>query len=184
MEQDTLYRTLKEIANGHVYVAICNMRDYASNHSIGMWRDELESLISDYELMMDYLGRGIIDPDREKIHMRISTRLERCVRNIMLYNKTLASPFYQEAKRKGGDIPLDAQALFLLVEAVDPLMISCTDGEAAEALGAAYRADLQADSATRVFGRPAVLFSKLDSLMDSDAGKQRAWKLLKSLPRR
>ena len=30
MEQDTLYRTLKEIANGHVYVAICNMRDYAS----------------------------------------------------------------------------------------------------------------------------------------------------------
>ncbi len=85
---------------------------------------------------------------------------------------------------EGGDIPLDAQALFLLVEAVDPLMIICTDGEAAEALGAAYRADLQADSATRVFGRPAVLFSKLDSLMDSDAGKQRAWKLLKSLPRR
>jgi tetratricopeptide (TPR) repeat protein len=111
MEQDTLYRTLKEIANGHVYVAICNMRDYASNHSIGMWRDELESLISDYELMMDYLGRGIIDPDREKIHMRISTRLERCVRNIMLYNKTLASPFYQEAKRKGGDIPLEIDQL-------------------------------------------------------------------------
>ncbi len=85
---------------------------------------------------------------------------------------------------EGGDIALDPQALFLLVEAVDPLMIVCTDAEATEALAAAYRTELRADSAARVFGRPSALFSKLDSLMESDAGKQKAWMLLKSLPRR
>ncbi len=100
MEQDILNNTLKEIADGHVYAAICNVRNYAMHNSIGKWRDELESLTSDYELMMDYLGRGIVDPDREKIHQRISARLERCVRNIMLHNKTQISPFYQEAARR------------------------------------------------------------------------------------
>lgn len=111
MNQDVLYSTLREIANGHLYVAICNMREYAMRNSIGRWRDELESLTNDYELMMDYLGRGIIDPDREKIHQRISTRLDRCVRNIILLNKSRISPFYQEAARKGGDMPIEIEEL-------------------------------------------------------------------------
>ena len=77
MEQDILNNTLKEIADGHVYAAICNMRNYAMHNSIGKWRDELESLTSDYELMMDYLGRGIVT--RPRYLLSIKRQQERVV---------------------------------------------------------------------------------------------------------
>ncbi|MBO4352455.1 MAG: hypothetical protein J5818_03050 [Eggerthellaceae bacterium] len=85
---------------------------------------------------------------------------------------------------EGGDIPLDPQALFLLVEGLDPLLVICIDETTVELLSQAYRTVFKPDSAERVFGRPAVMFRDLDALMESDAGKQKAWKLLKSLPRR
>ena len=85
---------------------------------------------------------------------------------------------------EGGDIPLDPQALFLLVEGLDPLLLICTDAEATELVCLAYRSKFEQDAAAHVLGRPAVMFHDLDALMESDAGKQKAWKLLKSLPRR
>ena len=85
---------------------------------------------------------------------------------------------------EGGDIPLDPQALFLLVEGLDPLLIVCTDETAIETMSQAYRTTFKRNSAERVFGRPAVMFEDLDGLMASEAGKQQAWRLLKSLPRR
>ena len=48
----------------------------------------------------------------------------------------------------------------------------------------AYRTPFEADTAVRAFGRPAIMFRDLEALMESEAGKQKAWKLLKSLPRR
>lgn len=79
---------------------------------------------------------------------------------------------------------LDPQALFLLIEGVDPLILICADERAAALVAQAYRTSLQYDAPARIFGRPAVAFRDLDGLMNSDAGKQKAWKLLKSLPRR
>ena len=85
---------------------------------------------------------------------------------------------------EGGDIPLDSQALFLLVEGLDPLLLICADAEAVSLACLAYRSQFEQDAPARVLGRPAVMFRNLDALMESDAGKQKAWKLLKSLPRR
>ena len=65
-----------------------------------------------------------------------------------------------DASAEGGDIPLDSQ-------------LACL----------AYRSQFEQDAPARVLGRPAVMFRNLDALMESDAGKQKAWKLLKSLPR-
>ena len=113
---EVLNRTLEEIANGHVYAAISMMKQYALSHSLGQWRDELEDISADYELMIDYLGRGIVDPDRERIHRRISTRLDRCVRNIILHNKIKSSPFYIEANRKGGGAKLELEELKAVLE--------------------------------------------------------------------
>lgn len=113
---DILNRSLEEIANGHVYVAISMMRQYAVNHSLGQWRDELENITEDYELMIEYLGRGVVDPDRERIHQRISVRLDRCVRNIILCNKIKSSPFYIEANRKAGDTKLETEELKAVLE--------------------------------------------------------------------
>lgn len=79
---------------------------------------------------------------------------------------------------------LDAQALFLLVEGLDPLCVVAADSSAVQALGKAYRVAYAPDSAIRVFGRPAVAFRDLGSLLATEAGKQTAWRLFKGIPKR
>lgn len=83
-----------------------------------------------------------------------------------------------------GGIAIDPQALYLLVEGLDPLCIVCADAAALDVLSRAYRTQYEPDSAARVFGRPAVMFRNLDASLASEAGKQRVWHLLKSLPKR
>ena len=79
---------------------------------------------------------------------------------------------------------LDPQALFLLVEGLDPLCVAATDATTVQALGQAYRTEFATDSGIRVFGRPSVAFRNLASLLDTDAGKQKAWRIFKSIPKR
>lgn len=76
---------------------------------------------------------------------------------------------------------IDKSALFLLVEGIDPLYVVCTDGAAAGRLGEAYRTEYPLDATIRVFGRPAVAFTDLESLIVDDGGKRRAWELFKTL---
>ena len=78
---------------------------------------------------------------------------------------------------------LDPQATFLLIEGIDPLYVIATDREASALLAKAYRTDYPLDSPIRVAGRPGVAFTDLASLMTTPESKQKAWKLLKSLPR-
>lgn len=82
---------------------------------------------------------------------------------------------------EGGDITLDPQALFLLVEGLDPLHVIATDAQAVAVLGHAYRTSFAVDAPIRVFGRQSAAFENLDTLLESQAGKQRAWRILKSL---
>ena len=116
MEQNILRRSLTEIANGHVFHAIGMMKEYADNYGVGQWRDELERISCDYELMLDYMRRGVIDPEREKVHSRISKRLERCIRNIMLSDKIKLSSFYIEAYSKAGGVTLETEQLRSVLE--------------------------------------------------------------------
>ena len=81
-------------------------------------------------------------------------------------------------------VPLDAQALFLLMEGLDPLCVICADTAAITRLGEACRTTFEPDAPIRAFGRPAVAFRDLTGMLATDAGKQRAWRLLKSLPKR
>ena len=85
---------------------------------------------------------------------------------------------------EGGDIPLDAQALFLLVEGLDPICLICADGVSAACLGEAYRTKCEPDSSNRLMGRTVVAFRNLPALLTTDTGKQRAWRLMKTLPKR
>ena len=79
---------------------------------------------------------------------------------------------------------LDAQALFILVEGLDPLFVVAADELSTRKLGEAYRTAFEPDSAIRVFGRPAAAFQDLPSLLATENGKQRAWFLFKSFPKR
>lgn len=102
---------LAEIEAGRVLHAVGMVKEYAESNGVGQWRDELESISDDYELMLGYMGRGIIDPEREEVHGRISRRLERCIRNIMLSDKIKSSPFYAEAYTKAGGVRLETELL-------------------------------------------------------------------------
>lgn len=82
---------------------------------------------------------------------------------------------------EGGDIPLDSQALFLLVEGLDPLRVVAADDRARDELASAYRMVLQPNTTARIFGRPAAIFSSLDTLLETDEGKHKAWSLFKTL---
>lgn len=76
---------------------------------------------------------------------------------------------------------IDAKALFLLVEGLDPQVAIITDGDAAERMGHAYKATYPLDSPMRLFGRNAVAFKDLESLIQAEPGKRRAWELFKHL---
>lgn len=94
MEQDKLNLSLSEIKAGRVLSAIGMAREYAQYNNTGHWRDEIEGISGDYELMLEYMERGMYDPERGKMYDRIRTRLELCVRNIMLDRKIKSSPFF------------------------------------------------------------------------------------------
>lgn len=78
---------------------------------------------------------------------------------------------------------LGEQELLALTEGIDPLLLIICDARCAEALTKAYRAQVEPGSAGRLLGRPYVAFSNFESLMETPEGKQRAWALLKRLPK-
>ena len=94
---------------------------------------------------------------------------------------TYATLLPRDAEAEGGDIRLDPQALFALLEALDPLFVIAADAAATGVLAQAYRTDFPSDAAVRAFGRPSVTFADLQTLLQTPEGKQRAWALLKSL---
>ena len=81
-------------------------------------------------------------------------------------------------------LALDPQALFLLVEGLDPICLVVCDTQAREALCATYRTTIEEDSPARIFGIQAAVFANLDALISTDDGKQKAWSILKLLPHR
>ncbi|CAK7027851.1 MAG: hypothetical protein PEGG_01158 [Paraeggerthella hongkongensis] len=80
--------------------------------------------------------------------------------------------------------PLDSQALFLLIEGVDPLCLVATDEAALKALCETYRCKAVPGKASRVFGRTCVAFRSFSRMLDDGQEKQVAWALLKKLPKR
>lgn len=85
---------------------------------------------------------------------------------------------------EGPDAALDATSLFMLLEGLDPACIVAADAASTTALSAAYRCPVPQQGACRVLGRDAVTFPSFDAMLDDPDSKQRAWALLKKLPRR
>lgn len=71
---------------------------------------------------------------------------------------------------------------FTLIEAVDPLCVIVADHAAAQRLSASYNTALALECRTLLLGRPTRCFENFEALLSTEAGKQKAWKLLKTLP--
>ena len=78
---------------------------------------------------------------------------------------------------------LDAHALFTLIEGRDPKCIIALDAAAARTLAEAFHVKHILNAHGRFSGRDVVAFSDFASLMNSPEEKQRAWHLLKKLPK-
>lgn len=89
-----------------------------------------------------------------------------------------------DPEMEGGDIELDPQSVFLLVEALDPILLAITDEKTARLVAQAYRTAYDLDAPARVFGRPTAVFRNLAELVSTDEGKQKAWRILKAFPKR
>ena len=110
-------------------------------------------------------------------------RSAECAREIGRRGCACCTYVVLRADGAAGDAALDGQALFLLLEGLDPLIVVAADAEAARALGAAYRQEVPLDGACRLFGRDAVAFKSFEHMLDDAQSKQAAWALLKKLPR-
>lgn len=80
-------------------------------------------------------------------------------------------------------IVLGAFDLRTLVEGIDPLCLIATDESAASLLGEAYRLTLPFHVEFSLMGRHTITFRDLESLLKTDQGKQKAWRLFKSCTR-
>lgn len=78
---------------------------------------------------------------------------------------------------------LEGQALFVLLEGLDPLCLIAVDGASAALLGQAYHCSVPTGGTCRLFGRTTVAFLEFESLLATPRDKQIAWALLKKLPK-
>lgn len=102
------------------------------------------------------------------------------------YGKTACAFATLHVRPEGGDDPfdtLDDQALFLMLEGLDPMCLVLADAAAASACARAYRCEVPLGKPCRVFGRTAVAFRNFPAMLDDGQDKQVAWALLKKLPK-
>lgn len=83
-----------------------------------------------------------------------------------------------------GEAPeLEEQSLRTAIEGLDPLLLVVTDSTAAQACEQAYKQPLPLDKRGRLLARETRAFTSFENLLEDTPGKQKAWALLKSLPR-
>ena len=87
-----------------------------------------------------------------------------------------------QADSQAPEMLLDPIAIFSLVEGLDPLVIVALDASAASLLSATYKQDILLERAGQLFGRPLVAFADFATHLENPDAKQRAWRLLKTLP--
>lgn len=82
---------------------------------------------------------------------------------------------------------LEGNALFALIEGLDPFHLIATDESSSNMLGEAYRKEVAVGGDTRLFGRTCIAFPDFEVMLETPEKKQVAWALLKKIekaPRR
>lgn len=94
---DNIIKSLNNKRLGH---CIHSTRSFVSTHPYMMYDDELENIERDYNLMLEYMKRGFVDPQRKDIYCKLIDRLYNFVSNLRISYMAQKMPFYTEATRK------------------------------------------------------------------------------------
>lgn len=78
---------------------------------------------------------------------------------------------------------LSESDVFAAIEGLDPLALVIADREAAELCSRAYRCAVPSPDTSRLLGRDTAAFDDFAAMLETPREKQRAWGLLKRLPR-
>lgn len=78
---------------------------------------------------------------------------------------------------------LSDKEFFILLEGLDPKILVITDDSSAHLCGKSYGLNLVLDTRMRLFGRDVCVFSSFENMIADNASKQKAWALIKSLPK-
>lgn len=77
----------------------------------------------------------------------------------------------------------EAQRLFNLIEGIGPLCVIALNHAATAALSRSFNTPLPLETKTLLLGHACRCFENLDALLSTEAGKRKAWELLKTLPK-
>ena len=101
------------------------------------------------------------------------------------YAKSALGWAFVDADGTGGEEHQEAstERLFNLIEGIDPLCVCALDHAACAALSRNYNTPLALEAKTLLLGRECRCFENLDALLSTEAGKRKAWNLLKTLPK-
>lgn len=94
-----------------------------------------------------------------------------------------AAAFAMVGSMTASEQALGEDEVFALVEGLDPVALVAADAEAARALSSAFRADVAPGRISRVAGRSCAAFRSFEEMLKAPEAKQKAWALLKQLPR-
>ena len=81
-------------------------------------------------------------------------------------------------------INLDPDAVRTLIEGLDPVILIAADAQSNAVLSQAYHVSITANAPLRLMGRSGVAFENFEQMIGTPDGKQRAWALLKTLPKK
>lgn len=72
---------------------------------------------------------------------------------------------------------------FSIIEGLDPLCLVIADEASAQLLSQTYRCPIALDAYMRLLGRPCAAFKSFEGMLAEAAEKQRAWAVLKRIPK-
>lgn len=131
---EDIYRSLD---NGRLSKALKAVRALAEASPNLMYDDGLESIESDYRLMLSYMERGFSDPQRENIYKELEARLYRLTCNMQLRDKIRTEEFFSDAQRRSGSRSFSPDMIRMMLESfvTDTAMLSLDTEEARLAKG-------------------------------------------------
>ncbi len=88
-----------------------------------------------------------------------------------------------KVERNVAHAALSATEVFCAIEGTDPAALVIADAPSAAQCAEAYRCPIPTDTSLRLLCRSTVVFTDFVPMLASTAEKQRAWALLKKLPR-
>ncbi|MCD8297036.1 MAG: tetratricopeptide repeat protein [Prevotella sp.] len=126
---EDIFDSLSDHALG---LSLRQVRSFVNEHPFMISNADLEDIEHDYSLMLGYMRRGFIDPQRETVYENLVNRLYNFVSSLNMAYKTRNIPFFMETAHKSMNQTLQNEKIRAELEnfTADQAMLSLEPAEA------------------------------------------------------